>query len=175
LQVTDDYFNSTFRQQLVSSVIQMLTFSDKYFQLQTKCTFWIRRSSGQLCVDLVPGNIQYPWYGVLNGKSSEDRIKPLDLSNQEAIAIDSLTLIEFHHICFWNLSRYRTFDCSTSATVNLNTIILCLSEDRLKDSIEIALLPDTELYLGDWIAAAGVTGEGMEGGWTRYYNFILTA
>jgi hypothetical protein len=103
----------------------------------------------------------------------EDRIKPLDLSNQEAIAIDSLTLKEFHYICFWNPSLPQYLYCSTSATVNLNAIITCVSGDRLEDSVEIALLPDTKVYLGDWRTPEKKTGEVMDSGWTRYDNFIL--
>jgi hypothetical protein len=115
------------------------------------------------------------WSGLVGGISGGQGIKSLDLPNQEAIAIDALTLDQYHKICYWNLSRHRNLYCSASATVNLNTIIVCPSGDRLEDSVEIALLPDTELYLGDWITAAGVTGEGMEGGWTRYYDFILAS
>jgi hypothetical protein len=102
-------------------------------------------------------------------------IKSLDLESQEAIAIDSLTLEQYHQICYWNLSQSRHLYCSASATVNLNTIYVCPSGDRLEDSVEIALLPDAEVYLGNWRTAEGATGEVMEGGWTRYYNFILAA
>jgi hypothetical protein len=61
--------------------------------------------------------------------------------------------------------------------VNLNAIILRCPADQLEELVEIALLPDhdTEIYLDDWIATAGVTEEVMEGGWTRYYDFILAA
>jgi hypothetical protein len=38
--------------------------------------------------------------------------------------------------------------------------------------VEIALLPDTEVYPGDW-ETERATGEVMEGGWTRYYDFIF--
>jgi hypothetical protein len=59
--------------------------------------------------------------------------------------------------------------------VNLNTIIACPSGDRFEDSVEIALLPNKEVYLGDWRAAGRAIGEVVEGGWTWYYNFILAA
>jgi hypothetical protein len=59
--------------------------------------------------------------------------------------------------------------------VNLHTIIACSSGDRFEDSVEIALLPDTEVYVGDWKTPERATGEVMEGGWTRYYDFILAA
>jgi hypothetical protein len=59
--------------------------------------------------------------------------------------------------------------------VNLNAIIACPSGDRLEDSVELALLPNEKVYLDDWETAAEETGEVMEGGWTRYYDFILAA
>jgi enterochelin esterase-like enzyme len=99
----------------------------------------------------------------------------LDGPNQEAMAIDALTLEQYHEICRWNLGRLQHLYCSTSATANLNAIIVCPSGDRLEDSVEIALLLDAEVYLGHWRTAARVRGEVMEGGWTRYHNFILAA
>jgi hypothetical protein len=59
--------------------------------------------------------------------------------------------------------------------VNLNTIVACPSEDRLEDLLEIALLPDAKVYPGHWRTPERKTGEVMEGGWTRYYNFIFAA
>jgi hypothetical protein len=58
--------------------------------------------------------------------------------------------------------------------VNLNAIIACPSGDRLEDLVEIALSPDAEVRVGDWRSLKRVTAEVMEGGWTRYYDFILT-
>jgi hypothetical protein len=107
--------------------------------------------------------------------SGRQEIKSLDNPNQEAIAIDSLTLKQFHAICYWNLSRPRYLYCSTSATVNLNAIIVCSLRDRLEDWVEIALLPDAEVYLDHWRTPERATGEVVEGGWAWYYNFIVAA
>jgi hypothetical protein len=107
--------------------------------------------------------------------SGRQEIKSLDNPNQEAIAIDSLTLKQFHAICYWNLSRPQHLYCSTSATVNLNAIIGCSLRDRLEDWVEIALLPDAEVYLDHWRTLERATGEVVEGGWTWYYNFIVAA
>jgi hypothetical protein len=127
-------------------------------------------------VDLIPGGIEYLWTAVAK-ISPLQKIKPLEALNQEAMtmAIDTLTLEQNHSICYWYLVQPRDLYCSTSATVNLNTIIVCPSGDRLEDSVEIALLLDADLYLDYWRATQGATGEVMEGGWTRYYDFILAA
>jgi hypothetical protein len=62
--------------------------------------------------------------------------------------------------------------------VDLNTIIVCPSGDRLEDSVELARLLDADIFLGSWRTwrpPETVTGEVIEGGWTRYYDFILAA
>jgi hypothetical protein len=101
-------------------------------------------------------------------------INSLDLPNQDAIAIDALTLEQYHIICYWNLSRHQNLYCPASASVNLNTVIALPWGDQLEDSIEIAFLPNEEAYLGDWASMEGATAV-MEGGWTRYNDFILAA
>jgi hypothetical protein len=125
-------------------------------------------------VDLIPANSAYHWNanGVLIPLLPG--IKPSEGPAQEVMAIKALTLKQFHHICDWNLSRRRNFDCSTSATVNLTAIITCASGDRLEDLVEVALLPDAVVRLGYWRTTGG-TGEVMDGDWTRYYDFILAA
>jgi hypothetical protein len=105
--------------------------------------------------------------------SSLSGIKPSEAMNQEAVAIDGLTLEQYHKICYWNLGRLQHLYCSASSTVNLDTIIACYSGDRLEDSVEIPLLLDAEVDLDDWGTLEGATGEVMEGGWTWYYDFIL--
>jgi hypothetical protein len=91
------------------------------------------------------------------------------------MAINSLTLKQYHEICYWNLSQRRDIYCPTSATVNLNTIIVCTAGNQLEEFVEIALLPDAVVRLGYWRTGGRAAGEVMEGGWTRYYNFILAA
>jgi hypothetical protein len=46
--------------------------------------------------------------------------------------------------------------------VNLNTIIVCASGDRLEDWVEIALLPDAEILQDSWGTPERATGEVME-------------
>jgi hypothetical protein len=126
-------------------------------------------------VDLIPANSSHLWDANGIRVSPLPGIKPLAAPAQEAIAIDSLTLNHFHEICYWNLGRPRNLYSSASATANLNGIIACVSGDRPEDWVEIALLADTEVFLGYWRTPARATGEVMKGGWTRYYKFILAA
>jgi hypothetical protein len=120
-------------------------------------------------VDLIPGDITY-WYTSVAGIPSLQAIQPLETPNQEALAIDSLTLEQYHKICYWTLSRPRHIYCSASATVNLSAIVACAPGHRLEDSVQMALLPDAEVYLGHW---TGMAGQVNEDGWTRYYCCVL--
>jgi hypothetical protein len=171
--VTQDYLSSVFQWWPVSSIVfdALLIYAD--IQLQSECTFWIRCSSGRLCVDLVSANFVY--FRNSNGVqiSALPGIKPSEAQAQEASAIDSLTLEQYHRICYWNLSQPRNLCCSASATLNVDTIIARISGDRLEDMVEIALLPDAEVDLGRWGIPSSVTWKVVENGWTRYYDFIL--
>jgi hypothetical protein len=125
-------------------------------------------------VDLIPSGIEY-WHHDVTPIPSLQGIKRFEDPEQEAMAIDGLTLDRYHAICFYDLARRRNVYCSTSTTANLAAIITCASGDQLEDSVEIALLLDAEVYLDDWRTPERATGEDMEGGWTRYYDFILAA
>jgi hypothetical protein len=88
----------------------------------------------------------------------------MDTPAQEAMVIDSLTLKEFHEICYWDLSRFRNISISNSVTVNLGGIIICSSDDQLQDWVEIVSLPNIKVYGGCWW---GAEGEVMGNGRTR--------
>jgi hypothetical protein len=88
----------------------------------------------------------------------------LDMPDQEAQVIDSLTLNQFHEICYRDLSRYRTITISNDVTVNLGAVFACSPSDQFEDWREIVSLP----YVGGSVAHwCGAKGEVMENGWTR--------
>ena len=63
-----EYFFSTFQTVLVSPVMYVAApLIHESIQYNRECTFWIRRSTGRLCVDLVPGNF------MLGGFTSHER------------------------------------------------------------------------------------------------------
>jgi hypothetical protein len=126
-------------------------------------------------VYLIPANSAYHWTVIGDRIPNLPGINPWEALNQEAIAVDALTLDQYHDICYWDLLQCRNFNCSASTTVNLDAIIVRPSGNRLEDSVEIALLPDAEIFPGHWRTPEGATGEVMEGGWTWYYDLILAA
>jgi hypothetical protein len=114
-------------------------------------------------MDLTPRNFIYLSYSV--GEISHPQgITSLDTADQAATVIDSLTLEQYHDICYWELSRRRTVAISTDITVNLGVVLAC-SSDQFQDSVEIVSLPDVKINCNDWYGAAG---EAIDNGWTRY-------
>ncbi|KAF7333791.1 hypothetical protein MVEN_02335900 [Mycena venus] len=135
------------------------------------CTFWIRRSTGRLCAELIQASepiLLDSDYGILVTQG----ISALSAPNTEGMAIESLTLEEYHHICFWNLSPYRSITASLPTTVNLGVVICCSSRNELEDSVEIATLPNVEGYRYRW-ESPGAVGEIVEDGWTRFESSIV--
>jgi hypothetical protein len=90
----------------------------------------------------------------------------LNAPGQEAVVINSLTLEQYHQICYWNLSHRRIISISPEMTVNLGAIIPYFSTGQLQDWVEIALLPDVDPRCGGW---RGADGEVLEDGWTRCF------
>jgi hypothetical protein len=84
----------------------------------------------------------------------------------EATIIDSMTLDQYHNMCYWDLAYHRTW-MPALALVNLGAVICHLSESD--EFIEIASLPNVELDLDAccW-CITGRVGNVMKDGWTRY-------
>jgi hypothetical protein len=92
----------------------------------------------------------------------------LTASEQEAIVIDSLTLEQYHRICYRDLSRHQIITVAPDVTVNLGTVITCSSGDQLQDFVEIVFFPDVDVYCS---YRDGAEGEVLEDGWTQYIRF----
>ncbi|KAJ6462926.1 hypothetical protein C8R45DRAFT_1220423 [Mycena sanguinolenta] len=131
------------------------------------CTKWIRHSTGQLCTELTPASDNL-W---LDADPTEAPVL-LGIYNLSAgtetvtTCIDSLTLEQYHHICYWNLRQDRYITISAFTILNLGALFHC-SDNLL---IEIAVLPSAEtLPLSGWmISGGGTRKEVMPDGWTRF-------
>jgi hypothetical protein len=137
----------------------------EWFQLHKDCTFWIRRSTGQLCVDLVPSRTEHWFYQnarILNTGTSINEL------NKEAMVIDYLAVEQYHAICYWYLSESSRIIISPSATMNLGALISGSSGNLLEDLVEIATLPDIDFYPDDQWHSRRVEAKVMKHGWTRY-------
>ncbi|KAJ7721812.1 hypothetical protein B0H16DRAFT_1473704 [Mycena metata] len=137
-------------------------------------TLLIRRSKGRLCADFGP----HP-----DGKNEGSELffnpypreyhPPINLSldptTQEAAAIHSLTLEEYHFICLFTLPRYRSGSFSSSATIFSGAVFLLPPNGQLEEGAEIAYLPGAQFYARDWnFGEEGLNGVRMENDWTRF-------
>ncbi|KAF7337088.1 hypothetical protein MVEN_02146000 [Mycena venus] len=135
------------------------------------CTFWIRRSTGRLCVDLQPGGFMFFWQSMTNVNGPEifysDGIKSLNIPAEEVMIIDSLTLQQYHTVCSWELSRFRWISISSLIPVNLGAVISCSSGRRLEDLVEIASLYNVEPRFCRWKMAGKPIADVTKNDWTR--------
>ncbi|KAJ7669885.1 hypothetical protein DFH06DRAFT_1372259 [Mycena polygramma] len=150
--------------------------ADKYFgklgifMFSSRCTMWIRRSTGRLCVDLmVPCE---PIYLNLDNHASltisDSEATPFvsgDTHIIEALAIDALTLELYHEVCYRTLFRSCTFDFPDGVTIYPGMVI---SRPSKTDFVEIASLMEEETASSGWFNLGLVAGEIMENGWTWF-------
>ncbi|KAF7374168.1 hypothetical protein MSAN_00298600 [Mycena sanguinolenta] len=133
-----DYFWTTFEYNLD------LSYAD--------CTFFIRRSTGRFCADLVPGGADPLYYAYgSNEMSTQQGLKFLAGENSVATIIDSLCPDQYHSVmCYQELSVAHSISISISATINMSGVFRDALEDTEFDVAQIAYLPYPELELASW-------------------------
>ncbi|KAJ7315706.1 hypothetical protein DFH08DRAFT_419117, partial [Mycena albidolilacea] len=129
-------------------------------------TVWMRCSSGQLCVELVPPSTPQPNLDYPAGISRSHIIS--SLSDTKLRVVQSLTMKEYHNICGIYLSQFRTISISTSTTVNVGAIISCSPGPPLEDPVEIAYVPNVHPRVSGWQTSGGAEGVVMEDGGMRF-------
>jgi hypothetical protein len=89
-----------------------------------ECTVWIRPSTGRLCLDRTP-----PETIPLSHALVDHFIRPPETSlckppaEAEMITlITSMSLQDYHEICYWHLGRERYWQMSTDGSVKLGSI-----------------------------------------------------
>ncbi|KAJ7453896.1 hypothetical protein FB451DRAFT_666106 [Mycena latifolia] len=144
-----DYFESTFQQSLVKH----------------HCTFFIRRSTGRLCADVVLGVTTSTLYTDI---SRPRGVHSLNAPDKEAKVIDSPAIERYHAVCYWDPSESRNIAASTATTINLGVVVACSLGDQFEHAAEIAFLPDVEVAVGhyQWGAEGAVM---PDNGWIRYF------
>jgi hypothetical protein len=163
----------------LASVCVAARLIQKSIQFDSDCTFWIRRSTGRLCADLIPSDFDLIpiWY---HGRSSLEiwQVISLNVPNTEAMVIGSLTLEEFHMVCARDLARGCPRSFVTPVTVHLGAVLVSsgssdpdyLNEIVSSSNIRIDSLHWRTFHRRD--NNLGARGEVTEDGWTRYSYFI---
>ncbi|KAJ7267747.1 hypothetical protein C8J57DRAFT_351382 [Mycena rebaudengoi] len=143
------------------------------------CTLFIRRSTGRLCVDLRQG----PWVFASLGSVTIYQLPGpewLGTPDVDATVFCSLTLTQYHTICYREFSHREYFSISISATVNLGAVIFRPVGTEVADLV--ASLPDVEVEVdkSGWTmenmagSSPGLEGDLMEDGWTRFGDAVDT-
>ncbi|KAJ7775324.1 hypothetical protein B0H16DRAFT_41860 [Mycena metata] len=145
------------------------------------CLFWIRRSTGLLSIDFGsdfsdagdnsgPRRYASAGTGIISNRHS---ITSLDTSDEELLAIEWLSLEQFHEICYWNLSKVRpisSYAVSASARINLGAVIA-------KSSLEqgaVTLLQYAEPFDLYPITVWPECGERMDDGQIRFDSHSIS-
>ncbi|KAJ7168856.1 hypothetical protein C8R46DRAFT_240814 [Mycena filopes] len=90
----------------------------------------------------------------------------LHAPNLEAMVVASLSIEEYEVISYLNMNYHRILDTTHTMTFNLAAVICC-SNGRIDDSVEVAFLPNMSTSLGSW-KTFGADGCVMKDGWTRF-------
>ncbi|KAJ6512483.1 hypothetical protein C8R45DRAFT_1206575, partial [Mycena sanguinolenta] len=136
--------------------------------LDDACTFFIRRSTGQLCLDIVPGSRSLV-YLVPRSLLTLRGLESLAGEDSKGAVIDLLTLEQYHAIPYYELSVYRIATISSSATANIGGVYHCPSDNTIDDVVEIAWLPNAEVWSPSFWYSCGSGssfGELVADGWT---------
>ncbi|KAF8134049.1 hypothetical protein K438DRAFT_2031490 [Mycena galopus ATCC 62051] len=128
------------------------------------CTFWIRPSTGHLCVDLTPP-LSEPFFISSIDRESRSLTSPFEpLPDSKIIAL--LSIDDYHTLCWYHLSHPQFFSISSHASVKLGAIYRFPSGDELDNAVETACIHDCGAHHSGWWLRAKRLAI-MENGWTR--------
>ncbi|KAF7336235.1 hypothetical protein MVEN_02171400 [Mycena venus] len=137
--------------------------------------FWIRRSTGHLCADLVAG-LHGRGLDFMPGYFYDDGILRLDSfvlddPNIEATVISTITEDGYHRLCSrYPMAQLRLFTISTQAKIRPGAIIFC-STSHPEALFEMAHSPCLELEASGWDNTGEAKGILMANSWVRYNYF----
>ncbi|KAJ6566362.1 hypothetical protein B0H19DRAFT_1066673 [Mycena capillaripes] len=129
------YFHSNFQRKLTAD----------------NCTFWIRRSTGQLCADLADPTI-ISWLYDFGSKANTQRVSSWNAPNMEAMIIENLTLRKLSRNITLTLRCFLDFSEHESWLTQANYIFSCLQmTSNFEDFVflycvdfEVQILPTTD-------------------------------
>ncbi|KAJ7669893.1 hypothetical protein DFH06DRAFT_1468648 [Mycena polygramma] len=133
----------------------------------TSYTMWIRRTTGRLCVDLMPPPkpIRLITSLIRMPDLTSTALSSGSSSIMEALAINALTLEIYHEVCHWPFAQISSIAISAGTTIHLGMVI---SRPSNNGFVEIASLPEEETHFSGWYNGGQAEGEIMENGWTRF-------
>ncbi|KAJ6518070.1 hypothetical protein C8R47DRAFT_4593 [Mycena vitilis] len=132
------------------------------------CSLWIRLSTGRLCLDQASWGIFEDFHenGGIDMKSNPPALTSLKAPGTESMAINSLSLDQYHRTCGWSLRRHRWNSIPASATVHLASLIYWPSGSQFQHPL--ASVAEPEIFVSNW-CSSDMVGNVMQNGWTRYH------
>ncbi|KAJ7737796.1 hypothetical protein DFH07DRAFT_93062, partial [Mycena maculata] len=166
------YFEDTLQIPIIShpQVFTSYSFINPTSQYGGECTTWIHRSTGRLCVELIPCNSSpdsYTFVGLLKWRPHSDTLSLNDLNEEDRI-IASLEWDQYRGICSMYLSTARWVLLRTSSQEEWNVGDIICGPD-IQCSVATARLPHGAVTFFGWVANYTSRGEVMEDDWTRFH------
>ncbi|KAJ6452401.1 hypothetical protein C8R45DRAFT_1223466, partial [Mycena sanguinolenta] len=137
-----------------------------------QCTNWMRRSTGRLCAELTEPTDTL-W---LDREQSESPgllgVDALSTPSEvlESSVLDSLTLKQYHTICYLHLPQLRPVAISACIAVNLTTVFYHSPGDLPEHLADLASFSWMS-YPGPWLVSEKSQGEVITNGWTRFQSY----
>ncbi|KAJ7605434.1 hypothetical protein DFH06DRAFT_1385064 [Mycena polygramma] len=113
-------------------------------------TVWIRPSTGRPCIELAPQpELLSAW--ALDATRVDFKLSGKSLMEPPADSeiLGSISLNDYHSICYTHLSQSQEFSILEHISVNPGSIRHVRSA-QYEDSLEIAFVPDCRVYRGGW-------------------------
>ncbi|KAK7029958.1 hypothetical protein R3P38DRAFT_2523925, partial [Favolaschia claudopus] len=134
----------------------------------TGCTFFLRPSTGQLCIDLEGHNYTGLYVGLINTES----FSPLSLlsSIDTKIIMDTLTVEQYHKISCsstWAFCKLTPIEFLPTATVHLGAVYHTPGHHDLSNPVAIAPMLDIDRFDYVWRVDDYVNPHITESGWNR--------
>jgi hypothetical protein len=142
----------------------------KYFE---GYTVWIRRSTGQLCAELIRPSDPIFAFHSRHISNFQGTTASVPSNAEEGIVVESLTTEQYHRICSRDLAQYQNIYNSSSMTVKLGAIISWSPGYPREEPVEIAYAPNANPRVYGWATFEGAKGVVMENGWTRYLILFI--
>ncbi|KAJ7090024.1 hypothetical protein C8R44DRAFT_720372 [Mycena epipterygia] len=163
------YLYRFFHRELAEAEEYFKSLVGRYRWLCDECISWIRCSTGTLCVEVASDSADHCLLRSLLDHSTHPRIPLSSLGPDPEMSImSSLTLNQFHNICYWYLST-RDY-IATLDPMHLSAIV-----SRNGKSIqEIAHIPNVTFSDCGWTRSrlddVQITPNHMENGWSRIHS-----
>ncbi|KAJ6518081.1 hypothetical protein C8R47DRAFT_1062630 [Mycena vitilis] len=135
------------------------------------CSLWIRLSTGRLCLDPAAEGTsgRFRINDGIDMESNPPALTSLKAPGTESMAVNSLSLDQYHRTCGSSLGRHRWISVPASETIHPASLIHWPSP--FQESVRLASIPDLEISLVKWRSSdmVGNVGNVMQNGWTRYH------